>query len=120
MSVLRHFAATVVCLLAVALFSLTCPGCVFDKQAAAEREAAEWVRKIDATYVVKAVCNGTDSDDDGYVSCTLVYNSGGHEQVECAYGPLPWHTGCREPKVAPSKSTTKIYRQEARSSERDL
>lgn len=120
MRILKHFATLVVCTIILAAMSLTCPGCVVDKEQAAEREAASWISKLGADDVIKVVCNGTDSDDDGYVSCTLVYKGGAREQVECACGPLPWHTGCRQPKVAPSRSTPKIYRQEAASSEREL
>lgn len=118
MAVLRHIAATIVCLLIVALFSLTCPGCVFDKAQAGEEEAHAWAKKLGADDVSRIVCNGTDSDGDGYVSCTLVYKTGGREQVECAWGAFPWNSGCREPKVAPAQINTHTHTEQRPGSER--
>lgn len=94
---------------AIVIFCLALVGsCVFqvskrfgaDKQAA-ERNAAEWASALGLS-VQSVQCMKYDSDDDGYVSCTVsAKNQDGSVQivpVECS-GILSLNEGCRTPKA---------------------
>ena len=62
----------------------------------AEKQARAWAKEMDIS-VKKIVCNGSDSDGDGYVSCS--FNAGGViTTYECA-GAYNLNHGCRVPKV---------------------
>ena len=65
----------------------------------AQKEADAWIKEMGLD--AKASCADTDSDLDGYVSCTLVIRSekGPHiEPLECA-GSMTINKGCRAPKA---------------------
>ena len=44
-------------------------------------------------------CSGADSDEDGYVSCTLSFENGSTKSIECGYDKpfalLGQNTGCK-------------------------
>lgn len=65
---------------------------------AAEENGRAWAVDVglDAQAVV---CNGQDSDGDGYVSCTF-HVADSVQMYECAGWTLVMpHSGCREPKI---------------------
>lgn len=54
--------------------------------------------------IISSTCTGTDSDGDGYISCSaLIENlkdkSLIRENLECASSILPFNEGCRVPKL---------------------
>lgn len=103
----RHIAGVVICTIIVAAMSITALGCKGD-QVRAETQAWEWCRKVGARSVSSVACVGRDSDGDGYITCTLGYENGSHEEIECAYGIAPWDTGCRERLPKPVGSERKL------------
>ena len=64
----------------------------------AEELAREWATNMQYK-VVAVTCVDYDTDNDGYVSCTLRVE-GQKEMVplECT-GPWSWNDGCRSPKA---------------------
>jgi len=63
----------------------------------ADRNAERFI--IQLGLDVKGVqCNGNDTDNDGYVSCTFAMADGSIKQFECA-GWSYINEGCREPKL---------------------
>lgn len=74
-------------------------GCNLKQEA--EEQAWAYVEELGEKDQVEAiVCVNQDSDDDGYVSCTVKKKDGTKEKIECAaeYGPS-LNSGCREPKL---------------------
>ncbi len=62
----------------------------------AEKQARRWAKDMGIS-VKKISCNGSDSDGDGYVSCS--FNADGKiTTYECA-GAYNLNQGCRVPKV---------------------
>lgn len=70
-------------------------------KSSAEENAKTWAK--DTSIDLKSVvCNGQDTDEDGYVSCAFhLEGEIAPRTYECAgwvaFGP---HSGCREPKLA--------------------
>ncbi len=66
----------------------------------AQKEAEKWVRQMGLN--AKAQCADRDTDNDGYVSCTLVVTDPDGkkhvEPLECA-GSFTTNNGCRAPKA---------------------
>lgn len=65
---------------------------------AAEEHAHEWATdvRLDVSHIV---CGSSDTDHDGYVSCTFHVGED-VRTFECAgYSLIMPHDGCREPKV---------------------
>jgi hypothetical protein len=60
----------------------------------AETYALEHARKMGPGYVTLG-CVGTDSDDDGYVSCTIKGPEGEMIGVQCATGIASCASGCK-------------------------
>lgn len=72
-------------------------GCDYSDKAAKEARAYANELGIQLTGVS---CVRTDSDGDGYVSCSLAKADGSLLAVECAIGmPFTWNSGCRVPKA---------------------
>lgn len=67
------------------------------QQSAAKDEAATWARELGLQYTGIS-CADYDSDNDGYVSCTLAMKNGDTKQIECR-GAYSWGHGCRDPKL---------------------
>lgn len=63
----------------------------------AQDNAKKFAKELDLD-VKKISCNNSDSDGDGYVSCTFAMKSGAIEQFECASWGL--NSGCRRPKMS--------------------
>lgn len=84
-------------MIALALFLANCTEAVEDR----EREAAAFASKLG--FDTQGVsCANSDSDGDGYVSCTVsVRNESKLETlaVECASQWRPFMTGCRLQKL---------------------
>lgn len=79
----------------------TCASISGSHQREAESQARAWTEEIGMK--VKAItCAGTDSDGDGYVSCTIVEDLGDKgtkmHSMECA-GAYNLNQGCRVPKL---------------------
>jgi hypothetical protein len=66
-------------------------------QVSAEEEAKKWAAKL-GMDVKGLSCVKTDSDGDGYVSCTIATEDGKTHAVECTSA---WtrNAGCRTPKL---------------------
>lgn len=81
--------------LAFLIASLT--GCAGSTEKhAAEREAKAWAAELHITPT-SISCADYDSDDNGYVSCTLVIGTD-LKQIECRSAYAFGH-GCRDPKM---------------------
>ncbi len=69
------------------------------RMASAERNARVHAEKM-GWVVQGASCSGSDSDQDGYVSCTVSKKEGDSHAVECGYdeafAPLGQNTGCKD------------------------
>lgn len=61
----------------------------------AEDHALEYARKLGNGYRTIG-CTDTDSDDDGYVSCTIMHPDGGRSGIQCATGIASCASGCKE------------------------
>ncbi len=74
-------------------------GCI-DQRPGAESQARQWGRDM-GLNVTNVSCANRDTDNDGYVSCTVATkNDKGDVQlhpIECA-AKLTWNDGCRAPK----------------------
>ncbi len=68
--------------------------CTLDGQAA--RKGAKLFARDTLGYTNPVInCQNVDSDNDGYVSCTVVDTGTEHrEAIECS-GAFSWNTGCR-------------------------
>jgi len=80
----------------VALLGLGCE----QQRATAQAEARRWAAELGYT-VRGASCANVDSDDDGYVSCTVVVVDGDTARpmaIECR-GAYSVGNGCRRPKL---------------------
>jgi hypothetical protein len=64
----------------------------------AQVNAKAWGKQL-GLDVASANCSGFDSDNDGYVSCTLLLSDEKLRPVECGYyraiAPLGQNTGCK-------------------------
>ena len=76
-------------------------GCVTtaDRTSDAERNARAHAAKM-GWQITGVACSGSDSDQDGYVSCTLGYPDGRSNAIQCGYDQpmalLGQNTGCKE------------------------
>ena len=76
-------------------------GCVTtaDRASDAERNARAHAAKM-GWQITGVACSGSDSDQDGYVSCTLGYPNGHSNAIQCGYDQpvalLGQNTGCKE------------------------
>ena len=80
-----------------ASFTLAGCGMMYNKPEA-EQNAKLFVSELELD-VDKVFCNGSDSDGDGYVSCTFKMKDGTTRQYECV-GWSMFNEGCREPKMS--------------------
>lgn len=86
------------------MFALTIGRCAINvggrSHDIASAGAARWIREIGID--AKATCASIDSDNDGYVSCSMVVTSPDGtkriEALECA-DSLTLNSGCRVPKA---------------------
>ena len=65
---------------------------------AAKQEATQWAKELNLEFTGIS-CADYDSDNDGYVSCTIAMKSGETKQVECR-GAYSIGHGCRDPKFS--------------------
>ena len=91
----------------IILFTL-CTSCGFGLKSQAEAEAHSYVNELSLDPETKVSCVDTDSDGDGYVSCTLHTPGYPIEQIEC-YVPyrvfvLGNSSGCRAAKTFRARS----------------
>lgn len=89
------------CCVAIAIALFMTPGCHLagntgPSKAEAEKQAKRWAKEM-GINVKKISCNGSDSDGDGYVSCSFNVD-GVVATYECA-GAYNLNNGCRVPKV---------------------
>ena len=81
----------------ISLF-MNCSGA---NKTAATEEANKWVKEV-GIKDANVSCVNSDTDNDGYVSCTIAYRDNNGElktkAIECA-AKLTWNTGCRAPKI---------------------
>lgn len=62
----------------------------------AETEAREYARALYPGRTVNVSCQASDTDRNGYVSCTMVLPPGTHPvPIECANWYSPRNSGCR-------------------------
>lgn len=70
-----------------------------DRQGSAERNAKDFADNMGIEYRGLS-CSGSDSDADGYVSCTFNLRNGQIQSFECGYDQpgalLGQNTGCKE------------------------
>ena len=75
--------------------------CSGANKAAAAEEANKWSKEV-GIKDANVSCVNSDTDNDGYVSCTIAYRDNNGElktkAIECA-AKLTWNTGCRAPKI---------------------
>jgi hypothetical protein len=71
-------------------------------QGDSEEYAREWAEEHYGSKYKKVVCQSGDSDDDGYVSCTMFFHDDNRDPlaIECAHGHGNWYKctkqeGCR-------------------------
>lgn len=82
----------------ILLIILLCvSACGVCNKRAAESEFHNWSEEIHLDYKY-CMCNGDDSDDNDYVSCTYTDLNNTPHSVECAKAFTIWLSGCREPK----------------------
>lgn len=67
------------------------------QERAAKDEAGKWANELGLQYTGIS-CGDIDSDNDGYVSCTLAMKDGSTKSIECR-GAYSWGHGCRDPKL---------------------
>lgn len=79
------------------IVAVSCGGAMGWNKEDAEKNAQAFVRELDLD-VERYMCNGNDTDNDGYVSCTFKMKDGSTRQYECA-GWSWFNDGCREPKL---------------------
>ena len=75
--------------------------CATNVDGTSQREAEKGARAFAKELGVQISglsCAGTDSDGDGYVSCTIAKTDGSLLAIECA-GALTMNRGCRVPKL---------------------
>lgn len=88
----RRWWVTVVGMLAL----LALGGCDYSGRAAdAAREYADGL----GLRMSGVSCVRSDTDGDGYVSCTLALPDGKLQPLECVGTPFTWNRGCRVPKA---------------------
>lgn len=80
-----------------AIFALR--GCGIDNKATAEEEAMQYALSLGLNNP-KATCTNVDTDNDGYVSCSISHKNDGKVEiipVECAK-KLSRNNGCKQPQ----------------------
>ena len=86
----------IVSIVFISVLAASCSGS--DQRNAAKQEAAQWAKELGLEFT-GASCADYDSDNDGYVSCTLAMKSGETKQIECR-GAYSIGHGCRDPKIS--------------------
>lgn len=89
------FIVAIVGIVAMCVFAASCSGP--EQKNAAKKEAAQWAKELGIEFTGIS-CADYDSDNDGYVSCTLAMKSGETKQIECR-GAYSIGHGCRDPKL---------------------
>lgn len=66
-------------------------------------EAREWATTMYPNeHIVTVVCQGQDTNSDGYVSCTVRIGTNDPMPIECAsYVLLNYNNGCRAARIFP-------------------
>ena len=90
------FIIALVGIVVVGVLATSCSGP--EQKNAAKKEAAQWAKELGIEYTGIS-CADYDSDNDGYVSCTLAMKSGETKQIECR-GAYSFGHGCRDPKFS--------------------
>ena len=99
-----HTSITIIIFIVAAIGSVIAfSKCSGGDHKSAEQEFTAWANALKLKHD-GVVCNGHDSDGDGYVSCTYTVN-GEARTVECASSFNMQH-GCREPKPMLRSTTT--------------
>lgn len=80
-------------------FLMNCSGLNKDT---ATKEATEWAKEVGIENA-NVSCVNSDTDSDGYISCTIAYKDDKGDlkvkAIECA-SKLSWNSGCRTPKIS--------------------
>lgn len=96
----------------VAIFVLQCGANFGRNRSVAEGELDTWAKELGVAIDVgddghrKRVCNDSDNDGDGYVSCSYT-EKGVRTQVECSRA-YTLGSGCRDPKVHVPAATVHV------------
>lgn len=86
----------IVCIIAAVVVQ-SCGGLACNLQGSgehAEQEARTHAQKL-GWKVTGVACTGTDSDGDGYISCTVALEDGSERALECASGGFDRIQGCK-------------------------
>lgn len=78
---------------------MSCGGAgVSDRKANAEKYARAYVREFNGWASPVIACMGVDTDQNGYVTCTVAERAGAQShQIECVSNwVFEYNTGCRE------------------------
>jgi prepilin-type N-terminal cleavage/methylation domain-containing protein len=100
---LHEVLIVIVILAAIAAISLNaCKGCTGISKDEAMKGAQVWAQNVKTQGSdVSVDCAKMDTDNDGYLSCTVFVRKDGKTDVypiECA-GAFSWNEGCRVPKA---------------------
>jgi hypothetical protein len=89
------FIITIVGIVTMGVLAASCSGP--EQKNTAKREAAQWAKELGIEYSGIS-CADYDSDNDGYVSCTIATKNGDTKSIECR-GVYSIGHGCRDPKL---------------------
>jgi prepilin-type N-terminal cleavage/methylation domain-containing protein len=89
------FVVTIVSVVFVGVIAASCAGP--EQKNSAKKEAAQWAKELGIEYSGIS-CADYDSDNDGYVSCTIATKNGDTKPIECR-GAYSIGHGCRDPKL---------------------
>lgn len=112
---LTEFLIYLAAVTAVAVFlgSLLQPSCLLGSEEHAEQQAREHADKL-GWKVTGVACVNTDTNGDGYISCTLVLDDGTERALACAAGDfLSRVKGCKKaPLVQESQGASSVMAEE--------
>ncbi len=84
-------------LVVMCMFGLAggCSELTSTQQARANKNVTNWIEALYPNHIVNMTCSTIDSDNDGYISCTVLIdgvNQNSPLSIECAYR---YESGCR-------------------------
>lgn len=85
-------------LLAVLISFRTCMGLTGASRAHVENEARNWASSMYPNETSQVICQNIDSDNNGYISCTIRIGAQNPMGIECA-APMSINSGCRIPPL---------------------
>lgn len=89
------FVIAIVGIVLMGVLAASCSGP--EQKNAAKREATQWAKDLRLDFAGIS-CADYDSDNDGYVSCTIAIKNGDTKPIECR-GAYSIGHGCRDPKL---------------------